>query len=120
MLKSEGASDKDLVFGASPRDNGNVAMATGGFTMKAPEFSGTESFSRFKSDLDTYYTVHNFNDDLKLRFLPLCLKGVARDALEALSEECRSTYDKAIQGLSNCFVKPCALDAHAKLRNLKI
>ena len=87
--------------------------------MRAPEFSGTEPFGRFKSDLDTYYAIHNFNDDLKLRFLPLCLKGVARDAFEALSEECRSTFDRAIVGLSNCFVKPCALDAHAKLRNLK-
>ena len=43
---------------------------------------------------------------------------MARDAFEALSEECRSSYSRAIAGLSNCFVKPCALDAHAKLRNL--
>ena len=96
-----------------------VARVTGGLSIRAPEFTGVELFARFKSDLDTYYTIHNFRDDLKLRFLPLCLKGVARDAFEALSEECRSTYDKAIAGLSKCFVKPCALDAHAKLRNLK-
>lgn len=118
-FKTEGGA----VSGKVPRDSDTCqdkgTMASGGFSLKAPEFSGVESFSRFKSDLDTYYTIHNFNDDLKLRFLPLCLKGVARDAYEALSAEGKSTYNKAVEELSNCFVKPCALDAHAKLRNLK-
>ena len=39
-------------------------MTTGGFHMKAPEFAGVEPFPRFESDLNTYYTIHNFNDDL--------------------------------------------------------
>ena len=51
-----------------------------GFSMKAPDFSGEGSFSRFSTDLDTFFTLHDFDDQLKLRFLPLCLTGVARDA----------------------------------------
>ena len=90
-----------------------------GFSMKAPDFSGEGSFSRFSADLDTFYTLHAFNDDLKLRFLPLCLTGVARDAFEALPADSRSTFKKAIQGLSESFGRPCALDAHARLRNLQ-
>ena len=119
MFKRECNSLRAAVSGIAGPGQGSGEMAAGGFSLRAPEFSGVEPFSRFKSDLDTYYTIHGFNDDLKLRFLPLCLKGVARDAFEALSEECRSTYDRAIAGLSDCFAKPCALDAHAKLRNLR-
>ena len=89
------------------------------FSFPAPKFSGDGSFVRFKSDLDTFYTIHNFNDDLKLRFLPLCLTGVARDAYESLATECKRSYDQAVEGLTNFFVRPCALDAHAKLRELK-
>ena len=90
-----------------------------GFSIKAPDFYGEGSFTRFAADLDTYYTIHDFNDDLKLRFLPLCLSGVARDAFEALPADSRTTYEKAIRGLSANFGRPCALDAHAKLRNLQ-
>ena len=87
--------------------------------MKAPDFAGVGSFVRFSSDLDTFYAIHNFNDDLKLRFLPLCLSGVARDAFEALPAGSRSTYKQAIEGMSKSFGTPNALDAHAKLRNLQ-
>ena len=56
--------------------------AVGGFSFEAPKFAGTESgsnFNRFSADLDTFFAFHNFNDDLRLRFLPLCLTGFARD-----------------------------------------
>ena len=118
MSKREVDSNSDSK-GSSSLEQGGGSMATGGFHMKAPEFAGVEPFPRFESDLNTYYTIHKFNDYLKLRFLPLCLKSVARDAFEALPETSRSTYDLAIKGLSDCFAKPCALDAHATLRNLK-
>ena len=103
------------------RDERPVISGQGpsGFSMKAPDFSGEGSFSRFSADLKTFYAIHAFNDDLKLRFLPLCLTGVARDAFEALSTDSRSSFDKAMHGLSESFGKPCALDAHARLRNLK-
>lgn len=118
-MKSERETDTSATQTSSPDQGGGSMAAAGGFSMRAPEFSGVESFSRFESDLETYYTINGFNDELKLRFLPLCLKGVARDAFEALPKESRSTYNQASQALSKCFVKPCALDAHAKLRNLQ-
>lgn len=95
------------------------SCGTSSFSFPAPKFSGDGSFVRFKSDLDTFYTIHNFNDDLKLRFLPLCLTGVARDAFESLTSEHRRSYDAAVESLTKFFVRPCALDAHAKLRELK-
>lgn len=92
----------------------------GSFTMEAPKFSGEGSgFDRFLADLDTFYTFHNFNDDLKLRFLPLCLTGYARDAFEAISRDERDTYSRAVSALRRSFVKPCALDAHSRLQQLK-
>ena len=87
--------------------------------MKAPDFTGEGSFARFSADLDAFYAIHNFTDELKLRFLPLCLSGVARDAFEAIPAENRSTYENVIKVLSENFRKPSALDAHAKLRNLR-
>ena len=94
--------------------------AVGGFSFQAPKFSGTEGgFDRFSADLDTFFTFHNFDDDLKLRFLPLCLTGYARDAFEAMSRDERDTYSRAVIALRRAFVKPCALDAHSRLQQLK-
>lgn len=94
--------------------------AVGGFSFEAPKFSGVGSgFGRFSADLDTFFTFHNFSDELKLRFLPLCLTGYARDAFEALSRDERDTFSRAIAALRRSFVKPCALDAHSRLQQLK-
>ena len=103
--------------------SGDVRRGAGGtFSMEAPKFAGTEGgskFDRFSADLDTFYTFHNFDDDLKLRFLPLCLTGYARDAYEALPREEKDTYSRAVAALRRSFVKPCALDAHSRLQQLK-
>ena len=95
--------------------------AVGGFTFEAPKFSGDNgpSCNRFLADLDTFFTFHNFDDELKLRFLPLCLTGFARDAFEALPREERDTYSRAVAALRHSFVKPCALDAYSRLQQLK-
>ena len=95
------------------------ARGATGFSMKAPDFSGEGSFSRFSDDLENFFTLHAFSDDLKLRFLPLCLTGVARDAFEALPADGRDTYARAMRCLSESFRRPCALDVHAKLRSLQ-
>ena len=77
------------------------------------------SFSRFLADLNTFYTYHSFDDDLKLRFLPLCLTSVARDAFEALPREESETYEGAVAGLKRSFDQSSTLEAHGRLRELK-
>ena len=106
-------SEKGKGSGDEPRG------AVGGFSMEAPKFSGIGSLNRFLSDLDTFYTFHNFDDDFKLRFLPLCLTSVARDAFEALSQEERGTYSAAVTGLRRFFDRSSTLEAHSRLRELK-
>ena len=96
--------------------------AVGGFSFESPKFSGIESgsnFNRFSADLDIFFTFYNLNDDLRLRFLPLCLTGFARDTFEALPREERNTFSRAVDALRRSFVKPCALDAHSRLQQLK-
>ena len=102
----------------SSGSSGSVSGASG-FPLKAPDYAGEGLFSRFSADFDTFCTIHNFNDELKLRFLPLCLSGVARDAIETIPTDSRGTYANAIKALSDNFGKPRALDAHAKLRDLR-
>ena len=59
--------------------SGEQRGAVGGFSFEAPRFSGIDardgSFGRFLKDLDTFFVFHKFDDDLKLRFLPLCHCG---------------------------------------------
>ena len=91
----------------------------GSFSVTAPKFSGEESFERFSADLDTFFSFHNFNDEVRLRFLPLCLTGVARDAYDSLSQDAKATIGEALAGLRDCFSRPSAVDAHARLRELR-
>lgn len=97
--------------------------AVGGFSFEAPKFSGVDardgSFGRFLKDLDTFFVFHKFNDDLKLRFLPLCLTSVARDAFEALPPAERATYKTAEAGLRRLFDQSSSLEAHSRLRELR-
>ena len=91
----------------------------GGITMASPKFSGEGKFSRFLSDFEGFSSLHDWNDETRLTFLPLCLSGVARDAYESLTAEQRKSYKQTKDGLSALFEKPSALDAHAKLRQLR-
>ena len=97
--------------------------ATGGFSFEAPKFSGVNAgsgaFKRFLDDLGTFFVYHKFNDELKLRFLPLCLTAVARDDFEALPAGERATYSAAVEALSQFFDRSSTLDAHSRLRELR-
>ena len=95
--------------------------AISGFSFQAPKFAGESGSAcdRFLADLDTFYTFHSVDDEFKLRFLPLCLTGFARDAFEALPREERDTFSRAASALRHLFIKPCALDAHSQLQQLK-
>ena len=87
--------------------------------MSSPKFSGDGKFSRFLSDFDGFSSLHNWNDETRLKFLPLCLSGVARDAYESLTADQRASYQLTVAGLGTLFEKPSALDAHTKLRQLR-
>ena len=91
----------------------------GGITMSYPRFSGEGKFSRFLSDFQSFSSLHKWDDETRLKFLPLCLSGVARDAYDSLTDDQRKSYDLIVKGLSSLFEKPSALDAHAKLRQLR-
>lgn len=91
----------------------------GGPPMSSPKFGGEGSFSRFVADFDTFASMYAWADEFKVRFLPLCLTGVARDAFDSLPEGKRATYDCAVQGLRDLFAKPNSLDAHAELGRLR-
>ena len=69
--------------------------------------------------MDTFFVFHRFNDELKLRFLPLCLTAVARDAFEALSSGERATYSAAVAGLRRFVDRSSTLEAQSRLRKLK-
>ena len=104
-------------------NGGELRGAVGGFSFEAPKFSGVDaragSFRRFLADLDTFFVFHNFSDELKLRFLPLCLTAVARDAFEALPSDGRVTYGTAVEGLCQFFDRSSTLEAHSRLRELR-
>ena len=104
-------------------DRGDIVpsanMASGNFSVAAPRFGGDSSFVRYESDLDTFYVLNNFSDDIRLRFLPLTLTGVARDAFDSIPQARKSHYLDALSALKECFNKPDSLDAHSKLRALK-
>ena len=112
-MKPEGSA----AAGCGPRG------AVGGFSVDAPRFSGvggrSGAFRRFLDDLDTFFVINGFNDELKLRFLPLCLTAVARDAFEALPPDERATYRTAVAGLCQFFDRSSTLEAHSRLRELK-
>ena len=97
--------------GAAGGAEGGAASdaVTGGFSMKAPDFAGVGSFVRFSSDLDTFYAIHNFNDDLKLRFLPLCLSGVARDASKPFRQRAGAPINRRWKGCPKALGRPTHL-----------
>ena len=96
-----------------------MTLGSGNFSVAEPRYAGVGSFQRFSSDLDAFCALNGFNDDQKLRFLPLCLSGVARDAFESIPPESRQTFGQTVAALQGLFHKPSALDAHGKLRNLR-
>ena len=86
----------------------------------APKSTGEGSFVRFLTDLEAFFAFDpNLNDEQRLRFLPLCLVGVARDAFDSLADSQRTTYKEAVEGLKGFFHRPSSVDAHAQLRALK-
>ena len=95
------------------------AMASGTFSVTAPRYSGEGSFARFTADLNAFGVLNGFSDDQKLRFLPFCLCGIARDAFESIPPESKESFNLAITSLQGFFHRPDALDAHGKLRNLR-
>ena len=105
--------------GAGDGSGEGASKPLGGLTITSPRFSGEGSFSRFLSDFDSFSSLHRWDDDTRIKFLPLCLSGVARDAFESLPSDHRASFQLAVAGLSALFAKPNALDAHAKLRQLR-
>ena len=103
-------------------DNHVAGVQFGGFVnTAAPRFSGEGSFSRFKTDMEGFFTFNpSFTDEYRLGFLPLCLTGVARDAFESLSDDQRGTYSQALAALGEIFAGSSAVDAHAQLQELRL
>ena len=93
----------------------------GGLTVaSAPKFSGEGSFTRFLTDLEAFFAFDpSLNDEQRLRFLPLCLTSVARDAFDSLTDCQRTTFKDAVDGLKGFFHRPSSVDAHSQLRSLK-
>ena len=124
-MSTEDMKAEDAVAGAGGASRASSAgMAElsrfpGGPPMSSPKFSGEGSFSRFVADFDTFASMYTWTDEFKLRFLPLCLTGVARDAFDSLSEAQRVAYSSVICGLRDLFAKPNSLDAHAELGKLR-
>ena len=103
------------------RPTGRVGGPFGGLTLaSAPKFSGEGSFTRFLTDLEAFFAFDpSLNDEQRLRFLPLCLTSVARDAFDSLTDSQRTTFKDAVDGLKGFFHRPSSVDAHSQLRSLK-
>ena len=87
----------------------------------APKFSGHGSFPRFVEDLEAFFLFNSgFSDEQRLRFLPLCLTGVARDAFDSLTDSQRPTFSQAVESLQEFFASPNSVDAHAQLQALRL
>ena len=116
---TRGAGDEGSSSGTRVADMSRCAV---GPPMSSPKFGGESGeglFSRFAADFDTFAAMYAWTDEFKLRFLPLCLTGVARDAFDSLSEAQRGEFKSAISGLRDLFAKPNSLDAHAELGKLR-
>lgn len=103
------------------RSTGRVGGPFGGLSVtSAPKFSGEGSFERFLTDLKAFFAFDpSLNDEQRLRFLPLCLTGVARDAYDSLTDGQRATFSEAVEGLKGFFHRPNSIDAHSQLQSLK-
>ena len=108
----------EIDSGAGDASKG-ASAPLGGFTVPSPRFSGEGSLSRFLSDFDGFSSLYRWDDDTRLKFLPLCLSGVARDAFDSLTVDQRASFGLAVKGLKALFESSNALDAHAKLRQLR-
>ena len=113
------ADDTRRPTGSLTRPAQVSAVASGTFSVTAPRYSGEGSFARFTADLNAFGVLNGFSDDQKLRFLPFCLCGVARDAFESIPPGSKDNFDLAITSLQGFFHRPDALDAHGKLRSLR-
>ena len=100
---------------------GGMGGSFGGLSVaSAPKFSGEGNFGRFLTDLDAFFAFSpSVNDEQRLRFLPLCLTGVARDAYDSLTDGQRTTFRDAVEGLKGLFHRADPVDAHTQLRALK-
>ena len=73
----------------------------------APKCCGEGNFGRFLTDLEAFFVFDpSINDEQRVRFLPLCLTGVARDAFDSLTDDQRTTFGRAMDGLKGFFNRP--------------
>ena len=119
---------KDKEAGGSATEQSRATGATGRFSgpfgglsvASAPKFSGEGKFVRFLTDLEAFFAFDpSLSDEQRLRLLPLCLTGVARDAYDSLTDSQRTTFKDAVDGLKEFFHRPNSVDAHSQLRSLK-
>ena len=110
-----GSGDEQIgMTGRASGPFGGLSVAT------APKVSGEGNFGRFLTDLEAFFAFDpSLNDEQRLRFLPLCLTAVARDAFDSLTDGQRATFRDAVDGLKGFFHRPNSVDAHSQLRSLK-
>jgi hypothetical protein len=79
-----------------------------------------DNWSEWLLEFDLYGEVNGWSESDKLRFLPICLKGIARKTLLDIPGALRVTYSAAISELSNRFTPICNSELFkVKLRDRK-
>jgi hypothetical protein len=79
-----------------------------------------DNWSEWLLEFDLYGEVNGWSESDKLRFLPICLKGIARRTLLDIPGILKTTYSAAINELSNRFTPICNSALYkVKLRDRK-
>ena len=94
-------------------------MSNLNFAFAPPLFNGRDgSFCRFLSDFEIFASLHSWSENEQLKYLPLCLTGLAREAFESLERTQRQSFSVTVGALRQCFAPLGVVEAHAKLQVL--
>ena len=102
-------------------DNSTMAFSPNlNLSVGLPRFGGDSgSFARFVEDFSIFARLQRWEDDKKRDVFPLCLSGIARDAYDALSPECKASFDLTVASLQQSFSGRTPIDCHMSLTMLK-
>lgn len=95
--------------------------ASPAFSFPVPSFDGSPGrpFNTFIRHFELFAATQKWEEQDRLRFLPLCLEGSAREAYLSSNFPADVTYDTVTSTLSRAFPPPDPIDAQARLRRLR-